>query len=294
VRGPIGVALALLTMAVVAVVLRSGSGVALPGSVRSAQDAVTDAVTNAAPTRMATSAAAGAVPRAPATRGPYRVLALGDSVPAGSVCTCRPFPQIYGSLLRRRRATSVAVDNLAVGGLDTAGLIRQLGRARYADSVRRSNVIVVTIGANDFGDHHRQVVDGRCGGGDTDCVADEVHALRAHLITVLTRIRALRGSGRTTVLVTGYWNVFQDGDVAVQQVGQTGLTASRRLTARANAVIQSVSRAEGTTYVDLFKAFDRAGRSLTSLLASDGDHPNADGHRLIAHALLDAGLPAAT
>jgi len=277
-RGLIGVLLVLALLAVIAVYLSGGAGDALPGTAPSAGDPVAEVANRSAVS----------------TPGPYRVLTLGDSVPAGSVCGCRPFPQIYGSLLSRRTGTPVAVDDLAVGGLDTAGLIRQLGQARYEDAVRRSNIIEVTIGANDFGDHHHQVVAGRCGRGETDCVADEVAALRSRLATVLARIRALRGTAPTTVLVTGYWNVFQDGHVAVQQVGRAGLRASRRLTARANAVIESVSRAEGTTYVDLSTAFDHAGRSITALLASDGDHPSAAGHRLIARALIRAGLPRVT
>ena len=43
---------------------------------------------------------------------------------------------------------------------------------------------------------------------------------------------------------------------------------------------------------DLYAAFkgEHAERDPTNLLAADGDHPNAAGHRLIAQALLSAGL----
>jgi lysophospholipase L1-like esterase len=41
--------------------------------------------------------------------------------------------------------------------------------------------------------------------------------------------------------------------------------------------------------VDIYAPFEGAGdRNPTALLADDGDHPNAAGHRLIAKALLDA------
>jgi lysophospholipase L1-like esterase len=224
----------------------------------------------------------------------HAVVALGDSVPAGSVCGCRPFPQIYGSMLHRRTGGPVSVDNLAVGGLDTAGLIAQLGRTPYESAVRRSDIVLITIGANDFNDHRHQVVSGSCERGNADCVADELTALRRHLATALARIRALRGGAPTTVLVTGYWNVFKDGDVAIRQVGKSGLEASRRLTRRANRVIRSVTTADGGCYVDLFAAFQRAGQSITDLMAGDGDHPDAAGHRLIARALIAAGLPRST
>ena len=90
------------------------------------------------------------------------VLALGDSVPSGHACDCNPFPETSGSLLGSRTGTHVVVDNRAVGGLDTAGLIGQLRAPDVEDAVRRSDVFLVTIGANDFGDRHDEVVHGRC------------------------------------------------------------------------------------------------------------------------------------
>ena len=48
---------------------------------------------------------------------------------------------------------------------------------------------------------------------------------------------------------------------------------------------------QGAHYVDLFRPFEQSGRDVTSLMAPDGDHPNAAGHELIARTLLDAGLP---
>lgn len=224
----------------------------------------------------------------------HAVLALGDSVPSGYACECSPFPETYGSLLHRSTGAHVVVDNRAVGGLDTAGLIAQLRRPDVANAVRRSDVIVVTIGANDFGDHHREVVEGRCETADNDCVADDLSAMRGRLATVLTRIRTLRDGRPTTVLTTGYWNVFEDGDVARDAFGEDGLQKSLDLTGRANRVIRSVSAAAGARFVDLSRPFEHSGRDVTSLLAADGDHPDAAGHGLIARTLLDAGLPRVT
>lgn len=238
---------------------------------------------------------APATATAPAAASAHHVvLALGDSVPSGYACECSPFPETYGSLLRSSTGAHVVVDNRAVGGLDTAGLIAQLRTPDVANAVRRSDVIVVTIGANDFGDHHREVVEGRCKTADTDCVADDLSAMRGRLATVLTRIRALREGEPTTVLTTGYWNVFEDGDVARDAFGEEGLRKSLHLTGRANRVIRSVSAAAGARYVDLSRPFEQSEKDVTSLLAADGDHPDAAGHDLIARTLLDAGLPRVT
>ena len=233
------------------------------------------------------------VPTAAPTAAPTRhvVLAVGDSVPSGHACDCVPFPQTYGSLLGEVVGAPVTVDNRAVSGLDTAGLLAQLRSQGMQDAVRASDVILVTIGANDFGDRHGQVVDGDCGSGGTDCVADDLASMRTRLAAALARINALRGGRPTSVLVTGYWNVFQDGDVARRAYGESGLRASLRLTRRANAAIASVATDAGDRYVDLYQPFEESGRDVTSLMAADGDHPNAAGHDLIAQTLLDSGLP---
>ena len=151
---------------------------------------------------------------------------------------------------------------------------------------------MLTIGANDFTDHHDEVTAGRCdraSGGD--CLGDEVEQLRRNVRAVLARVRELRTGRHTAVLVTGYWNVFEDGQVAREAFPDSGVAASIRLTLRTNRALQQA--AAGATYVDLFAPFQGSGNrlGLTGVLAGDGDHPNAAGHVLIAKALLAAGLP---
>jgi lysophospholipase L1-like esterase len=235
------------------------------------------------------------IARSPGTARPTRtghvVVALGDSVPSGRACACRPFPEAYGTLLSKRTGVPVTVENRAASGLQTADVLVQLRDPEVEEAVRRADVVLVTIGANDFGDHHDDVVGGTCGPEGIDCVSDELAAMRSHLAAALARIRGLRDDAPTTVLVTGYWNVFEAGDVARRSSGTAGLEASLRLTRKVNAVIESVTTAAGAQYVDLYRPFEQSGRNVTALMAGDGDHPNAAGHRLIARVLLRAGLP---
>jgi lysophospholipase L1-like esterase len=220
-----------------------------------------------------------------------RVVALGDSVTAGTACNCSAFPAVYGGLLGRRTGASVTVDNLGVSGLDSAGLLGQLDQADSA--VAGADVVLLTIGANDFGDHHDEITEGRCAPADGgDCVSDELEQLSGNLNRILTRIRALREARVTTVLVTGYWNVFEDGEVARQAFPPEGVAATVELTRRVNKVVAAVSASHGAAYVDLFGPFENRGRvGVTRLLAADGDHPDAAGHLLIAQVLAQAGLP---
>ena len=220
----------------------------------------------------------------------HDVLALGDSVPSGRACDCDPFPQTYGSELSQRTGDRVTVDNRAVSGLDTTGLMDQLQTGDTQDAVRRADIVLLTIGANDFGDHHDDVVSGTCAQGNSDCVDDELASLRSNLASVLDTIRTLRGVQPTEILVTGYWNVFEDGDVARQEFGSAGLQAAIQLTVRANSIIDAVATSAGARYVDLFKPFQEAD-DITSLIADDGDHPDAAGHDLIAQTLINAWTP---
>ena len=109
----------------------------------------------------------------------------------------------------------------------------------------------------------------------------------------ISAIHRLRGGRRTAVLVTGYWNVFEDGAVARRDYPDVGVRATQRLTGLVNDGIRAAADRGGATYVDLSVPFDgpRTGGDPTRLLGPDGDHPNAAGQDLIAARLLAAGLP---
>jgi lysophospholipase L1-like esterase len=248
--------------------------------------------TDASPTGTAApSAAASRVARAHPDG--LRVATVGDSVTAGAACRCDPFPVVYADRLAERLGVPVHVDNWGINGLDSDGLLRRLRHPHWdlSRSVAGADVVVVTIGANDFGDHHAEVTEGRCTRAQGDCVADELASMRGRVDRSLTRIRSLRGGRPTAVLVTGYWNVFEDGDVARHEFPTAGLDASITLTRRTNRALLAAASAGRSAYVDLFAPFQRRGTGITRLLAEDGDHPSAEGHALIARVLLAAGLP---
>jgi hypothetical protein len=76
-------------------------------------------------------------------------------------------------------------------------------------------------------------------------------------------------------------------DQTERQYTPSGRIASDQLTVRTNAAIDAAARADDATYVDIYTPFEDSA-DITSLLASDGDHPNAAGHALIARTLLAA------
>ena len=234
-------------------------------------------------------------PSGSAPPGPWHIVALGDSVTAGGPCPCTTFPQLYAQKLSYARGVRTTVQNLGVNGLDSAGLLASLRNPHSAatTAVRNSDIDLITIGANDFAPEHNDVTNGRCAGAaGAACVNAELAGMQRNVSAVLATIHQLRGSRPTAILVTGYWNVFEDGAVARRAFPAAGLRASRELTTLANDALRRAAQNGGATYVDLMLPFigPRTGGDPTSLLGPDGDHPNAAGQDLIATRLLAAGL----
>ena len=228
-------------------------------------------------------------PSAPAVadRAPLRVVGLGDSVMAGTACGCRNLLQRYGDALAARTGRHVRADNLGANGAVTSDLLEDLrGDARTRNLVVRADVVVVVIGANDLVPRLDEWREGSC---DDSCFRPSVQQMGRRLGQVLAAVQAARHGRTDHVLVTDYWNVFQDGQVARDTDGQAGVDWSTRVTAAANAEICRAAQLAGATCVDLVAPFKGLGeRDPTPLLADDGDHPNAAGTRLIAHALIQA------
>ncbi|WP_181871583.1 SGNH/GDSL hydrolase family protein [Sphaerisporangium album] len=213
------------------------------------------------------------------------VLGLGDSVPAGSACECVSYVSLVAESLSARQGTPVAGPNLAAAGLTTQGLLDMLDDDAVRAGVAGADLTVITIGANDF--EEEGVEDDACG-ADLACYGTALERLRANMDALLSRIHALRGPGGR-VVVTGYWNVFLDG-AAGRARGPKYVAGSDRLTVAVNAALAASAAASGALFADLHTAFkgEEGTRDDTGLLAADGDHPGAEGHRLIAETVLAA------
>jgi lysophospholipase L1-like esterase len=213
-----------------------------------------------------------------------RLVGLGDSVMSGAACGCQPFLAQYATMLASRDHRVVSPANLGSGGLTAAQLADQLTDPGTAAEVASAGTVVVTIGANDLVPLVSTWENGPCG---SSCFKPAVAAMRRSVALVLSRINSLVPDG-TQVLVTNYWNVFEDGDVADSKEGPGFADWSDRVTVAANAAICSEAQAAGDACVDTYHPFLGADgtKNPTPLLAEDGDHPDAAGHTLIARALL--------
>ena len=220
------------------------------------------------------------------------VVGIGDSVTAATGCGCPGFVEPYAADLPTSAGGPAAGVNLGANGLTAAGLRTLVTTPTpTADGVAEADFLLVTIGANDL---LPLLPRWRESGCPAACYLPSVDAVGADISDILTAAKALRSKQPTQMLVTTYWNVFADGDVARATESAAYLQWSDELTRALNARICAAARGAGAICVDLYAPFKGNGsQNPTTLLAGDGDHPNAAGYQLITSTLL-AATPATT
>lgn len=140
------------------------------------------------------------------------VVGLGDSVTAGTNCGCTDFITQYAAQLPALDGGPAIATNDGTPGLTTDGLVQNLtsdGPTRAA--VAGSTIVIITIGANDLGP---LLATWQANGCSVTCYQPAVTTMGQGVRRVLALVDGLRAGRPTTLLVTDYWNVFQDGDVA--------------------------------------------------------------------------------
>ncbi|MFC4066185.1 SGNH/GDSL hydrolase family protein [Actinoplanes subglobosus] len=195
------------------------------------------------------------------------VVTLGDSVPAGTACDCTPFPDLYA----HRASPGATSINLAEPGFDTTDVQEQLDAGDVRADIRAANVVILMAGANDMAAAFDS-------GDDYPATARSVRTTVSSIVDTVRR----EHSGPVEVLVLGYWNVVADGAVGLSTYGPDGLAEARQATRDCNDALRQAAESSGATYLDTSVAFTG---DPTGLLAADGDHPNAAGHRAIADLL---------
>lgn len=213
------------------------------------------------------------------------VTALGDSVPSGYGCACRGYVQTVADLVAGQTRRDVTVHNDSTAGDDSSDVETTLSGAA-GTHLAQSDVVLVQVGANDL--DLDLLTDARCQRKSIDtCWRNDLHHLRENLFRIADRARL--APRRPLVVLVGYWNVTVDGAVADAR-GANFTTASDRLTAAVNRTLADVARQTHALFVDTRGPFDGADglRDPTPDLQDDGDHPDADGHDLLADAVFDA------
>lgn len=239
----------------------------------------------------ATAAPAPAPPEVPVpvvapAPAPVEVVAMGDSVPSGDNCECESFVSNYVDLLGASTGAPVSLDNYAHGAATSASVRSDLRDAGLRRQLAAASTVVIMAGANDYIPAFRSVAAGTATAAIYQQVEDRV---ADNLSEVITTIKSLHtGPGAVHIAVLDYWNVMKDGDVASRVYNSRKRWAAARATVSANRAIARAIAGTDVTEVSTFTPFKTDSADITSLLAPDGDHPSAAGHRLIAEVLLQA------
>ena len=207
------------------------------------------------------------------------IVALGDSVPRGTNCDCRPYPDLTGDQLSAAAGRTVPATNDSVAGSTTDGVLGQLtSQQDVMADVGPADVVEIEVGAND-------VAHSPGCGTSLDCYTPDLPQLEKNLTAIVARVHDLTAGHPVLVVLLDYWSVWLGGAYAAEQ-GQAYVATAQELTDQVNGAIRSVATASGSAYVDLRAAFKGPDYSYdeTHYLSDDGDHPNAAGHQQIATA----------
>ncbi len=240
----------------------------------------TTSTTTTSPPPATAATASGGISRS------ITVVGIGDSVTSGYNCNCEAFVGLYATQLAAQDDVQTSSVNLGVPGWTSSQLLAAMTKpGAFRNQVAKADVLLVTIGANDLNPLESK---GPAGCPAT-CYTPLIDSAGHNVELIVDAARAANPAHPPTVLVTDYWNVFQDGDVGTAEHGTTFQSWSDALTRAESAQICDGAQSAGATCVSLYAPFKGNGSiNPTSLLAADGDHPDAAGHQLIASTLLAA------
>jgi len=223
-----------------------------------------------------------------ATAQPWSLVALGDSVPRGTNCDCTPYPPLTADDLAASSGRKVTAHNDSVSGATTTSVLKQLeSNQSVIAHVRAAHTVEIEIGAND-------VAYNKTCGTKVSCYQPTVPTIQKNLAAIVARTHSLATDPKLLVVLLDYWSVWLGGKYAAEK-GDAYVAAAEQVTDDVNTAIKSTAAESGSAYVDLRAAFKGPSYAYdeTRYLSSDGDHPNAEGHRKIAQAadaVIDEGL----
>lgn len=234
----------------------------------------------ASPDRSTSTTQTAAASPAPA----LRLVAIGDSTAAATLCECARFPDVYGQLAAQALGQPVRVQNLAAVRTTSSDLLDAVeANPTLRAAIQEADIITITIGINDINP---------CG-AETDraCYDSAIAGLQTNLEALLREIDTLQGDHPHTLRATAYYN-FKIGNPVAAQLGPSFQAFYAEQLASLNGAICEAVAAHDGLCVDLLPAFNgTAGdQDAASLLVDDHIHPSREGHEAIAQELAAAGF----
>jgi lysophospholipase L1-like esterase len=188
------------------------------------------------------------------------IVALGDSVPRGTNCDCRPYPPLTADGLTATSGRTVTATNDSVAGYTSANVLRQLESDNdVIDHVHAADAVEIEVGAND-------VAYSKSCGTDVDCYAPRIPTIEKNLAAIVDRVRGLTSGHKSLVVLLDYWSVWLGGRYAAEK-GEAYVAAAEEMTDRADRVeplgerVAERARREGTMAAGPRSSVDRAAVS---------------------------------
>jgi lysophospholipase L1-like esterase len=205
---------------------------------------------------------------APASPTGYRIVALGDSISAGTGDQrAGGYPSRLARMLRER-GREASIVNLAVPGAESRDVLARVGTPDVRAQIAGANLIVVSAGANDLSHSIRPEL-------GVIPVETEAAAARAreNLKALVARLRQINPNA--PIRLVGIYNPFE--------VAAADAPAARaQLLVWNDLIEEAAAGARGVLAIPIADLF--AGRP--DRLAGDHYHPGARGHELIAERVL--------
>jgi lysophospholipase L1-like esterase len=211
------------------------------------------------------------------------VVGFGDSVPSGGGgCNCVNFVSAYANIVGKTTGVQPGVDNFAVSGSTSADFLDQLSESKIRDAVADATDILIMTGANDYNDAFSQA---SLGGNVNKLYPPIAAAVEDNVTSAIDKIQDLNSTAHIVLL--DYWASMEDGAVAAKDYDATAMAASIACTTSTNDALALAVKATGATYVSTYTAFKGTNgtKDDTALLQPDGDHPDPQGHQVIAEAI---------
>jgi lysophospholipase L1-like esterase len=236
------------------------------------------------------AAAALAFATAVLAQQPPVYLALGDSLAFG-VGADNPAEQGYAGLtaanlrLSKYSGTGLDLVNLSAPGATSADLLQpggQLDRALTEIQSRGGvDIISIDIGANDLlalAENSSPCFQSAASKACQDALGQTLAGVQSNLSSVLRRLR--EAASNAQVYVLDIYNPYSGTNDPRAIVASLGVQQLNGVIAAAAA-----DSSLGAKFVSIHDAFEGRARQW---IASDGIHPNNDGYRVMAEALLAA------
>jgi lysophospholipase L1-like esterase len=221
-------------------------------------------------------------------------VAFGDSLSYGEGDVHGvSFVRVLAKLIEQHRPVKVTVQNLAFDGGTSATLLDALQQPRFQQALADADLITIDIGANDIDSGFQDYAAKSCGGSDNlECFRTGAATFKRNWDAILAAIVKARSPKVAAIRVLSDYDSFVGNARAAANLGPMIARDIAPFLDQVNDVRCTKAMNAGISCVDIARVLNGPTRHAVipaDLMGSDGIHPSAAGHLLIAQTIDAAG-----